>query len=63
MPYYYSPARHQLKIREDDVFITSYPRSGNTWIRFLLGALIFNEKVNWDSMEEDIPDIYRNSRY
>ncbi|MGA2347505.1 MAG: hypothetical protein ABSF93_15935, partial [Candidatus Sulfotelmatobacter sp.] len=24
----------------DDIFLVSYPRSGNTWTRFLLGNLI-----------------------
>ena len=31
----------------DDIFIISYPKSGNTWLRFLIANLIFEkEKVN-----------------
>jgi len=63
LPYYFMPVRHRIKIRNDDVFIVSYPRSGNTWIRFLLGSIIYNKKVNWDTMENYIPDIYRNTAY
>ena len=50
-----------LKIKEDDVFLVSYPRSGNTWMRFVLGGLINNTDVNFDNMEIYFPDIYRNT--
>src|SRR5262249_54971053 len=35
-----SPGK-SLQILPDDVFLVSYPKSGNTWTRFLLGNLIF----------------------
>ena len=50
-----------LKVRSDDVFLVSYPRSGNTWMRFILGSLIHNVDVNFDNMERYFPDIYRNT--
>lgn len=52
---------NSLKVRSDDVFLVSYPRSGNTWMRFVLGSLIHNVDVNFDNMEEYFPDIYRNT--
>lgn len=55
------PARNYLTVREDDVFLVSYPRSGNTWLRFLLGTLLYDGKVTWLNMENYIPDIYRCS--
>jgi len=55
------PARNNLTIYDDDIFLVSYPRSGNTWIRFLLGTLISGEKIDWHNMESGIPDIYRNT--
>ena len=45
----------------DDVFLVSYPRSGNTWTRFLLGNLIDqNQPVTFSNIESRIPEIYFN---
>src|SRR5580693_5329574 len=45
----------------DDVFLVSYPRSGNTWVRFLLGNLICpNDPVTFSNIESRIPEIYFN---
>jgi hypothetical protein len=45
----------------DDVFLVSYPRSGNTWLRFLLGNLIDTETpVTFSNLESRIPEIYFN---
>jgi len=47
---------------EDDVFIVSYPKSGNTWARFLLGNLYSqSEAVTFANIERKVPDIYQNS--
>jgi hypothetical protein len=45
----------------DDVFLVSYPRSGNTWTRFLIGNLIYqDEPVTFANIESRIPEIYFN---
>jgi hypothetical protein len=45
----------------DDIFLVSYPRSGNTWTRFLLGNLIDqNNPVTFSNIESRIPEIYFN---
>jgi hypothetical protein len=45
----------------DDVFLVSYPRSGNTWTRFLLGNLISqNDPVTFSNIESRVPEIYFN---
>jgi hypothetical protein len=45
----------------DDVFLVSYPRSGNTWTRFLLGNLIDQQTpVTFSNIESRIPEIYFN---
>ena len=54
-------ARNNLTIFDDDVFIVSYPRSGNTWFRFLLGHLLFHKKVNFINMDDIVPDIYKKN--
>jgi Sulfotransferase domain len=46
---------------DDDVWIVSYPRSGNTWTRFLIANLIAGgETVDWSNIERRVPDIYFN---
>lgn len=50
-----------LTVFPDDVFIVSYPRSGNTWTRFLLGNLIYqDDPVTFSNLESRIPEIYFN---
>jgi len=46
----------------DDVFLTSYPRSGNTWTRFLVGNLVHqSEAVTFLNVERLVPDMYKHS--
>ena len=46
---------------DDDVWIVSYPRSGNTWTRFLMANLVANgEPVDFANIERQVPDIYLN---
>ena len=46
----------------DDVFVVSYPRSGNTWTRFLIGNLIYqDDPVTFANIETRIPEIYFNA--
>jgi hypothetical protein len=50
------PARN-LAVFPDDVFILSYPKSGNTWTRFLLANLVYPEKhPDFSNINLIIPD-------
>jgi estrone sulfotransferase len=41
---------------DDDIFIVSYPRSGNTWLRFLIANLLFpNDIVDFQTISKYIP--------
>jgi Sulfotransferase domain len=52
-----APADRNLAVFPDDTFIVSYPRSGNTWTRFLLANILHpKEPVTFFSIEELIPD-------
>lgn len=45
----------------DDVYLTSYPRSGNTWTRFLLGNLLNpDDPASFVNIEARVPEIYFN---
>jgi estrone sulfotransferase len=51
-----------ITIFPDDVFLTSYPRSGNTWTRFLVGNLVHeDEPLNFLNLERLVPDMYTHS--
>lgn len=41
------------------VWLTSYPRSGNTWLRFLLQAYTGGGHVDSRTLNTEVPDIHR----
>ena len=48
-----------LTVYPDDIFLVSYPRSGNTWTRFLIGTLVHqDEPLTFKNIESRIPEIY-----
>jgi hypothetical protein len=50
-------AGRQIAVRPDDTFIVSYPRSGNTWTRFLIANLLFaGQPISFANIERLIPD-------
>jgi hypothetical protein len=52
----------EITVYPDDVFLTSYPRSGNTWMRFLVGNLVYpNDPVTFLNLESLLPDMYIHS--
>src|SRR5207245_8937086 len=52
-------AEHKVEVFPDDIFLVSYPRSGNTWTRFLIGNMINpDDPVTFANLEQRIPSIY-----
>jgi len=48
----------------DDLFLTSFPKSGNTWLRFLTANLLWPEsKVSFETIDQLVPDIYRTTNH
>lgn len=49
--------RHHLVVRPNDAFLASYPRSGNTWARFLLCEILTNDEAGFASVASTIPTL------
>lgn len=52
-------ASSHLTYRPSDTFLVSYPRSGNTWLRFLIGNLLHpSQPMSFLDLADQVPDIY-----
>ena len=50
-----------FQIFEDDIFVASYPKSGNTWLRFILARLMAPSEstISFRNIDDYVPDLYR----
>jgi Sulfotransferase domain len=56
------PAGRSLTVFPDDTYIVSYPRSGNTWTRFLIGNLVGSgNPMNFANLDTRVPEIHLTS--
>jgi hypothetical protein len=52
-----------FEVFPDDILLVSYPKSGNTWLRFLVGNMMNpNERITFANVEQKVPDIYAQSK-
>lgn len=50
-------AERNFAVYPNDTFVVSYPRSGNTWTRFLIANLVYpDQDVSFTNIEKLIPD-------
>jgi len=51
------PPGRNVQVFPDDVFLVSYPKSGNTWTRFLIANLVYPEKhPDFSNINDLVPD-------
>lgn len=50
-------------IYPDDMFIVSYPKSGNTWMRFLIGNYLTGNECSFENCHQITPNIHLNPDY
>lgn len=57
-------ARDGLDFRDDDVFLVSYPKSGNTWLRNLIVNLVYPDQIaGIQAVDKYVPDVYKTRKY
>lgn len=57
----HEPSGRNVTIHGDDVLIVSYPKSGNTWARFLVGNLADPDAaIGFRDLERRLPNIYQS---
>jgi hypothetical protein len=52
----------QVGLRADDALLVSYPKSGSTWLRFLLATCLSDVEVDFDSVRRLVPPAGRHRR-
>lgn len=56
-------AGRSVSVFPDDTFIVSFPRSGNTWMRFLVSNIVHPaEDVSFQNVDKFIPEISETSK-
>jgi hypothetical protein len=55
--------RPNIEIFPDDVILVSYPKSGSTWLRFLVGNYITNNNCDFANSHLIVPDIHLKPEY
>lgn len=50
-----------IKKESSDIFVNSFPKAGNYWLRFLLGTYL-HEKIDWNNVSKIAPMTYNTTK-
>jgi Sulfotransferase domain len=57
------PPGRRVKVLPDDIYLVSYPKSGNTWTRFLVANLVYpQQNPDFSNINRLLPDIEEMSK-
>jgi hypothetical protein len=57
----YSPSPVYKNVSQDDLFLVSYPKSGNIWLRYILATLISSKKDYRTNLPEPVSGAYQTA--
>ncbi|MCB0862225.1 MAG: sulfotransferase domain-containing protein [Solirubrobacterales bacterium] len=49
--------RRHRSLKAEDVYLASYPRSGNTWMKFVFADLVSRREISFSNADEVIPTV------
>jgi hypothetical protein len=50
------------RVTRDEVYLVSFPRSGNTWLRCMLASLVHDRELTPELVETTVPDVHKSRR-
>ncbi len=57
-----SKINKKIEIFPDDVWLVSYPKSGNTWLRFLIGNYLTGNQCDFTNCNKIVPDLHQTNQ-
>ena len=57
-----TPPERSFNPDKSTIMLVSYPKSGNTWLRFIFANLIQDSSVGFSNIEKIVPDIYQTNK-
>lgn len=57
-----SKINKKIEIFPDDVWLVSYPKSGNTWLRFLIGNYLTGNQCDFNNCAKIVPDLHKTNQ-